>query len=341
MGMAAVVLSEALLDVLRRRGDEWVPRSHLVQRLDADPDTIEAIVADLRREGYRIESDSVAGYRYLAREDRLIGREIQRALDTRLVGRRVVCLDCTASTNDDVWREAEHGAAEGLAVFAEEQTAGRGRFGRAWVSPRSAGLLCSVLLRPPLDIRHSHMLTAMAAVAVAEAVRDETRVAARIRWPNDIVVHERKVAGILVEGRVLSQGPAFALGIGINVNTRREDLPADVARVATSLAAEVGRNVSRVALARALLRSLERWYLILCRGDIGSIADRWRCLSSTLGQRVWLVEDGRPYRGTVLDLSIEDGLIVRLDSGFTRVFHPASVTLRMPPTPPVERADPR
>jgi len=321
-------MRNAVLETLRMHPERWIPYSALVERLDADAVSLDVAIEELRREGYLIEADGEARYRLVGCEDRLIPREVQRELGTRVLGRRILCLDTTASTNDVAWAEVLAGAEEGAVVFAEEQTAGRGRLGRSWHSPRGAGLLLSLVLRPPLDVRHSHMLTVMASVAVAESLRGETTVAARIRWPNDIVVRERKVAGILVEGRALASGAAFVLGIGINVNTRLEELPRGVSRIATSLTAEAGRRVSRVALARALLRSIERWYRELCSGDVARIADHWRYMSSTLGQRVLLIERGREYRGTVLDLSVEHGLIVRLDSGPTRTFQPAGVTLR-------------
>ena len=244
------------------------------------------------------------------------------------VGCNIIVLDRAESTNDAAWQEALKGAPEGTVIFAEEQTAGRGRMGRSWFSPPGSGLLMSVILRPNLDSTQNHLLTAMASVAAAQAMRDYLHVPARIRWPNDIFIKDRKVAGILVEGRTLATGAAFVLGIGINVNTRETDFPVELKKIATSLAIEAGHPLPRMEVARFLLRAIERGYRDLTSGDMGRIANHWRQLSSTLGHRVALVEDGHEYRGTVIDLSLEDGLIVRLDEGLTRIFHSAAVTLR-------------
>ena len=318
----------AVLEALRLYEGEWVAEDVLTRRLDMAAEMLRAEVAALRTEGYEIEYSPSVGYKFDGFGDRLIPREIQRGLNTRIMGSRVVCLDSTASTNDIAWQEALAGASEGTVILAEEQTAGRGRMGRVWESPPRAGLLMSLILRPEVDPQDAHLITIVGAVAVAEALRERARLDARIRWPNDITIKDRKVAGILVEGRRLATGAVFVLGIGLNVNTLSEDLPPSLREIATSLAIESGRSLVRADVMRWLMMALERWYRDFRFGDYGRIARLWRRRSSTLGRRVLLVESGREFKGTVLDLSLEEGLIVRLDNGVTRIFHPSTVTLR-------------
>ena len=263
--------------------------------------------------------------------DRLLAQEVTRGLGTEIMGRRVTVIERAASTNDVAWQEALSGAAEGTAVFAEEQTAGRGRMGRPWHCPPRSGLLLSVVLRPQLQVQQSSLLTVMSSVAVAEALQERVALHARIRWPHDNTIRDRKVAGILVEGRSLATGSAFVLGIGLNVNVGLDEFPPELRETATSLAIETGAPVNRNDAARWLLASLEHWYADLRQGEYGRIARQWRRLSSTLGERVALLENGREFRGRVLDLSLEDGLIVRLDEGVTRLFHPSTVTLQQLP----------
>ena len=263
--------------------------------------------------------------------NRLLPREITRDLRAGIIGRRVMVHDRAASTNDLAWQEALSGGAEGTVVFAEEQTAGRGRMGRPWHCPPRSGVLMSVVLRPELQVQQSNLLTVVSSVAVAEALQERLALHARIRWPNDITIRDRKVAGILVEGRSLATGSVFVLGIGLNVNAGLDEFPPELRETATSLAIEMGAPVDRNDAARSLLASLERWYMELRQGDYGLIARQWRRLSSTLGERVALLENGREFRGRVLDLSLEDGLIVRLDEGLTRIFPPSTVTLRQLP----------
>ncbi len=321
----------AVCEALRKRAGEWTaPADLAAETLDAPAD-VERALEELRAEGYVIGRRRGGKVRFAGCGDRLIAHEITRDLKTRIIGRRVTVFERVASTNDAAWREALSGAPEGTAVFAEEQTVGRGRMGRPWFSPPRSGLLFSIVLRPELEVRQSHLLTVASAVAVAEALQERPGLPARIRWPNDITIRDRKVAGLLVEGRSLATGSAFVLGIGLNVRARAREFPPVIRETATSLAAETETPPERNGLARGLLESLDRWYGDLRRGEYGHIARRWRRISSTLGERVMLLESGREFRGRVLDLSLEDGLIVRLDEGVTRIFHPSTVTLRQMP----------
>lgn len=323
-------MNVAVLEALRARAPEWADTANLQRDLELSGAEILRTVEALRHEGYVIEQRA-DGLRFAGYGEGLIPYEITRALNTTVMGQRVSVRAKTVSTNDDAWSEALAGAPEGTVVFAEEQTAGRGRMGRQWHSPARRNLLMSVILRPDLQADQANYLTVTSSVAVAQALRENTSAHARIRWPNDITIKERKVSGILVEGRTLATGAAFVLGIGINVNMRPEDYPPELRGIATSLEIETGAPVSRVEVARWVLMSLDRWYRDLRFGDYGRIARCWRRLSSTLGERVVLIENGREFRGRVLDLSMEDGLIVRLDEGVTRLFHPSTVTLRQLP----------
>jgi len=320
----------SVLEGLRARAPEWTDTGTLQRELDVSPAEVLSAVAALRADGYEIE-ERPDGLRFAGVGERLIPYEITRALPADVIGRRVVVLEQTNSTNDIAWAEALTGAPEGTVVFAEEQAAGRGRMGRRWHSPSGRNLLLSVILRPALEAGQANYLTVTSSVAVAQALRENLPLQARIRWPNDITIKERKVSGILVEGRTLATGAAFVLGVGVNVNMRPEDYPPELRGIATSLMIETGAPVPRIEAARWLLASLDRWYRDLRFGDYGRIARCWRRLSSTLGERVVLVENGREFRGRVLDLSMEDGLIVRLDEGVTRLFHPSTVTLRQLP----------
>ena len=168
-------------------------------------------------------------------------------------------------------------------VFAEEQTAGRGRMGRPWLSPPRSGLLFSVVLRPELEVQQSNLLTVVSAVAVAEALQERLALHARIRWPNDITIRDRKVAGILVEGRSLATGSVFVLGIGVNVNASLDEFPPELRETATSLAVETGAPVNRndagpvaAGVAGALVRwTCARATTATSRGAGGGSPRRW------------------------------------------------------------------
>ena len=190
--------------------------------------------------------------------DRLAATELRAGLEGLRIGNEIVVVEETESTNDLVWKAVERGVPEGFVVFAERQTKGRGQYGRRWESAPYLGLWFSILLRPALTLAQSPKLTVQLAEAVAATIAEETGCAPTIKWPNDIYVSERKVAGVLVEGRTASDGSYVAVaGIGINVNQTIEDFPEELREIAGSLATTTGKKFSRSKLAAALLRNLD------------------------------------------------------------------------------------
>ena len=192
-----------------------------------------------------------------AASDRLIADELRAALDGSRIGNEIVVVEETESTNDLAWEAANRGAGDGFVVFAERQTKGRGQYGRRWESAPYLGLWFSVLLRPALTLRESPKLTLLLAEKIAATIQQETGCVPVIKPPNDIYVGDRKVAGILVEGRTASDGIYQAVaGIGINLNQTINDFPEELRETAGSLAMVAGRKIDRARLAIALLRGL-------------------------------------------------------------------------------------
>ena len=192
--------------------------------------------------------------------DPLDADKLSAALAGQLIGNRVVVLEETTSTNDVVAQVAAE-SAEGLAVFAERQTAGRGQYGRRWDSAAGKGLWLSVLLRPQIAVADSSKLTDLLANGVASAIADSTGLTPSIKPPNDVYVGGRKIAGVLVEMRVEANGSYCAVaGVGVNVNHALEDFPPQLRDTAGSLASCVAREVDRHQFAVALLRELETRY---------------------------------------------------------------------------------
>ncbi|HEY2139558.1 MAG TPA: biotin--[acetyl-CoA-carboxylase] ligase [Chthoniobacterales bacterium] len=189
--------------------------------------------------------------------DRLIASELRAGLEGCRIGNEIVVVEEAESTNDLVWAAAERGAAEGYVVFAEGQTKGRGQYGRRWESPPYQGLWLSILLRPAMTLRESPRLTSLLAEIVAATIAEQTGCAPTIKPPNDIYISNRKVAGVLVEGRTATEGNYLAVaGIGINVNQTADDFPDELRATAGSLSMVTGGAISRTKLAIALLRRL-------------------------------------------------------------------------------------
>jgi len=245
-------------------------------------------------------------------EDRwpLVAAEIRAALDTHIVGREVYVLGQTTSTNDVARRLDRQGALEGTCVVAEYQTRGRGRFRRKWVARPREALLASALLRPDGGRDLPGSMTIMGALGVACAIQRLYGLEARIRWPNDLLVDDLKVAGILVERETDS---AYVLGFGVNTG-RPPEAPA-----AASLADLTGRHIDRCRLAVEIATELDHRYLTLLAQGIASLEEDWRALSCTLGRKVRLETGSRTYHGVVTELSA-GALGIRFTSGWVRRF---------------------
>jgi len=193
--------------------------------------------------------------------DRLIVNEMRADLGTTVIGREIIVLEQTGSTNDAILRIATSNSKEGLVLFAEHQTEGRGQRGNRWESAAGKGLWFSILLQPRIDINNSPRLTTWAAEAISDLIQNEFSLKATIKLPNDVEIDGRKVAGVLVEMRAQEKAPHLAIaGIGINVNQSLEDFPRELQSWAISLAMALDRQVNRQKFAIALLRNLDRSY---------------------------------------------------------------------------------
>jgi len=258
--------------------------------------------------------------------DRLDADRILVNLGTKRIGNRILVYESTSSTNDIAAEYGKNRENDGLAVLAEEQTAGRGRTGNRWLSPKGHSILCSVLLTKTKS--GAELLSLACAVATAEAIGTVGSNHARIKWPNDIILNTRKVAGILLESKG-NNGTVYILGIGINCHQSSDDFPPEIRRTATSIDLEGKTRCDRVSLVKRLLVSLERW---LETADAASekVIERWRELSVQLGHRVELVFNGRKFSGNCVGIDPERGLVVQLDRGGIRMFDAAHTTVSKP-----------
>ncbi|MEI6225183.1 MAG: biotin--[acetyl-CoA-carboxylase] ligase [Deltaproteobacteria bacterium] len=310
---------EMVLAFLAEAGDDFVSGEAISGKLGLSRAAVWKHVNALRGQGYRIEAVSARGYRLTAIPDRLGALEIGPLLNTHDLGQTLHCSEELPSTNDRARELADAGAAHGEVVVAESQTAGRGRRGRAWASPAGRNLYLSVILRPNLPPQRAPELTLVASVAACDACR-KAGVEVGIKWPNDLLVGERKVAGILTE---LSAEPDLVhwvvLGIGVNLNSGSGDFPADLRGVATSLSIERGQPVPRALFAAALLSELEQWLDRHAADGFGPVREAWRERSVTLGREVRVDADGGEISGVAEDIDASGALLVRGRSGLVRV----------------------
>lgn len=243
-------------------------------------------------------------------EDSLSPASITNNLDTRFIGQRVIYYSRLTSTMDVAKREAQQGAVEGTIIIADEQTAGRGRLKRAWLSPKGS-IALSIILYPSLLYLPS--LIMLASLAVVHSIESVTGLKSQVKWPNDVLVNGKKVCGILIESDVRGNMVDYTIiGIGINVNLRLSDFP-EILPTATSLSNELGRGVSRLSLIRQLLVEIERLYLTLQAG--GSIFEEWRDRLVTLGKRIRLKSGKTIYEGIAESVASDGSLLLRHSDG--------------------------
>jgi len=322
-----VTLDAAILTALRAA--DWVSGADLSARLGVTRAAIWARIEDLRRLGYEVEASPHSGYRLLDSPDRLHADDLISRLGTvRVVGRDIRVFQETASTSDVLERLARDGVREGMVIFAETQSRGRGRLGRNWVSPTGKGLWFSVLLRPALRPQAATRLTVAAAVAISRAIRGQLPLRPEIKWPNDIMLHGRKIAGVLTElSGELDSIRHISLGVGLNANLADGDFPPAVEATATSLRLVLGRPIDRPALAAALLRELDDAYTAVVEDRFPALADEWSAQCTTLGRLVAVHTGPRRIVGRAEALDEEGALLLRTDSGHLERIVGGDVTL--------------
>ena len=240
---------------------------------------------------------------------------------------RILRFESLPSTNTELARHASEGAGEGLAILADEQTAGRGRLARAWSSPRGAGLYFSILLQPAIAPELWPLITFMAVLAVGDALREACEVDTDIKWPNDLLSGERKICGILAESVETPNGRAVIVGIGINLTA--EAYPAEIAGVATSVSEAAGRAVEREPLLAALLRALSRWYSLLHEVDgVEKIVAAWASRSSYANGKVVQVANGdEVWQGITRGVEADGALRLETTEGI-RIVRAGDVSIR-------------
>ncbi len=245
----------------------------------------------------------------------VLADEIPPLLRTRSLGRELHAHEVIGSTNDEALRLARAGAPHGALVIAEAQTAGRGRRGRSWLSPAAGNLYLSLVLRPNLQPQRAPELVPVVAVAAAETLR-ALGVEAGIKWPNDLLIAGRKVAGILTELSAGSERILFVVvGVGLNANGTEADLPEELRPIATSVREALGREITRADLVADFLGRLEHWLDRHEAAGFEVVRERYRQLSATLGRRVRLIDAEGEVEGIAEDIDEAGALLLRRDDG--------------------------
>lgn len=252
-------------------------------------------------------------------------RELRKGLKTKTFGKKIYTFQTIDSTNNCAKAVANVGGPEGIVVIAEEQTAGKGRLGRRWLANANENLTFSLLLRPSVHAEVIHQLPLYVGLALAEAIEKTTRIRAECKWPNDVLLNRKKVAGILVEGALKENFVEYVV-VGIGVNVNQTVFPPDLANKATSLRLECKREIDRIALFRDILTALEVMYQRGKQSGFGFVVSRWMERSSMLNKPIAVSQHGTVITGIVKGLSREGGLILQAN-GLEQTLFAGDVTI--------------
>ncbi|RED60409.1 biotin--[acetyl-CoA-carboxylase] ligase [Cohnella lupini] len=316
----------SLLSLLEAGSGEYVSGEEISRKLNVSRTAVWKQVRKLEADGYVIEAVPRLGYRLTGKPSRLSVQELLPKIETKRFGRQLHLLDVVPSTQDELRRLAEQGAPEGTLVIAEQQTNGRGRMGRSWVSPAGKGIWMSLLLRPPVPLPLTPQLTLLAAVALSRAISREVPVKIGIKWPNDLLVGGKKISGILLESAAEDERLRYVVvGLGISVNLDAEDYPAELLDKAISLKMASGAPINRSGLIAIILEEFERLYDLYLEQGFAPIRSLWEAHSVTLNSETTLYTPQGAVLGIPRGLDDMGGLKVEISDGSYRTIYSAEI----------------
>jgi len=275
-------------------------------------------IGELSDRGYRIDHVPGDGYRLVGTPELIDGADIRSDLHGNVLGTEVFTFGRVTSTNDVAVSLARGGSPEGTLVIAEEQARGRGRLGRVWFSPPGCGLWFSLILRPSLSAEASATISLAAAAGVAESLEEAYGIKAQIKWPNDVLVGGKKICGILTEAEFVGKRVSFVVvGIGINVLTGKDEFPDDIVDIATSVAIETGRKVSRTGVLAQVVGAIEGNYTELRDNGFARLREKLLGRSALIGKMTRVKTPEGVVEGMAVDIDITGALLLRRDNGST------------------------
>lgn len=317
-----------------RNSEDYVSGQQLCDRFGVSRTAVWKVINQLKEEGYQIESVPRKGYRLLeSPADVFSSSEIASRLQTRWAGRTLYFFESTGSTNPDAKRFAEEGAPHGTIVVADRQTAGRGRRGRTWSSPSGKSIYFTIVVRPAFAPDKASMITLVMALSVAQAIEEVTGLPAQIKWPNDIVVHKKKVCGILTE---MSMTPEMdeiqfvVAGVGVNTNHNGlEEFPEEIRETAASLKMESGEHIDRAGLLERILARFEENYDCFERiQDLSALREAYQAHLINMDTQVLVLDPAGEYAGISRGISETGELIVERENGDRVLVYAGEVSVR-------------
>lgn len=318
-----------IIRLLKKSGRDFISGQDISNRLGVSRTAIWKYINQIRDDGYEIESISNRGYRIISSPDILTLEEIESYLSTNFIGRKVFHFDSIESTNSMAKSLGDSDDINGSIVISEEQTNGRGRLGRAWISPKHKGIWMSIILRPDLNPVDAVNLTQTAAAAVVKAT-EELGIRTLVKWPNDIVISNKKVCGILTEmSAELTRINYVVVGLGINVNIDEFQFPEDIRDIATSLKIQTNSLVNRQELTARILNNFEKLYTkLIDENNIEASINICRENSAVIGKDILVINRDRCIEAHVIDIDNRGRLLVEYTNGRREYIISGEISIR-------------
>jgi BirA family biotin operon repressor/biotin-[acetyl-CoA-carboxylase] ligase len=321
-------IRKQLLEIFSEAEGEFVSGQTISEKLGCSRTAVWKHMEDLRKEGYELEAVRRLGYKIASKPDKVTGNEIQLGLQTRFLGRTVYYEEVVDSTQKIAARLAYEGVPEGTVVVAEQQTAGRGRLSRKWHSPKGTGIWMSIILRPAIPTQNAPQLTLLAAVSVAQAI-EAAGINVSIKWPNDILINGKKAVGILTELQAEADKiNAVIIGIGINVNQKKEDFAEEIQSLATSLAIEKGKRLTRAELMQSIFSHMEKLYEEYLANGFHVVKLLWESYAVSIGKQITARTVTQTLTGIAKGITEDGVLMLEDDRGNIHYIHSADIEIK-------------
>ncbi len=321
-----MLLRNDVLLILKSNKGKYTSGQELCDKLNVSRTAVWKCINELKSDGYIIDSKHKSGYILIEEPDVINYTEISPHLKTDFIGRSYLYFDSISSTNDYA-KEIASDSPDGTTIVAEEQTSGRGRMGRQWVSYKKQGIWMSIILKPNIAPNDAVKLTQVAAVSLVDAIRETTNLTSYIKWPNDIIVNGKKACGILTEmNGEIDKINFIVVGIGVNVNI--DSFPVGLQDKATSLSIEASKKIDRKLLTASMLNNFERYYRTFLDEGFFSIRNLCKEYSLTLGKDVKVIMNNKEYVGQAVDICNDGSLIVAFKNGEKKAITSGEVSIR-------------
>lgn len=314
-------IKRKLMEILESHSSEYTTCATLSQSIQIEKEAIPEHIEQLKQEGCIIEGDAIRGYRIIQIPDDIKGKMIQQTLTTEWLGQSVFYRDSIPSTQILAHEEARNGKEHGTIVIANEQTEGKGQKGRQWHSTKNKGLWMSIILRPGFLMQQASQLTLLTATVLADVLAPVTRKRVTIKWPNDILLNDKKIAGILTEVKTSQAHMKYVvIGVGLNVHQRPNDLPSDIEQKASSLLIETDEHHDIISLIKEIVCTFEKSYKTFIHEGFAMIKAKWEQYGYRMGRKIRVNTMKQSYGAIFYGIDSDGALLVKHNGQIDKLY---------------------